>query len=147
MQVSVIVPAWNAQETIADTLRSLVDQAFAGWEAVIVDDGSTDATSGIVEGFVKTDPRFRLLKQQNRGESAARNAGIAQARGEWLLFLDSDDWILPRHLERLLQRVQADGELAAAYCGWAYVTPDGTQLFPSAPRQCKPPPGAGCPST
>src|SRR5215469_1740135 len=75
-QVSVIVPAFNRAETIATTLDSLIAQTFADWEAIVVDDGSTDATAAMVEGYASGDQRFRLLSQANAGVSAARNVGI-----------------------------------------------------------------------
>lgn len=129
MHVSVIIPAHNAADTIADTLRSLLDQTFQQWEAIIVDDGSTDETTAVVTSFVQRDGRFRLLQQKQKGVSAARNHGLARARFDWLLFLDADDWILPRHLEQLTGVLEADPTLDAAYCGWAYVTPDGEHIF------------------
>lgn len=131
MQLSVIVPAFNAEDTIADTLQSLVAQTCPHWEAIVVDDGSTDRTTRIVSTFMERDNRFRLLRQQNLGESGARNSGIRLARFDWLLFLDSDDWILPRHLERLAGVVKNDPALDAAHCGWTYVTPDGQYVFES----------------
>jgi GT2 family glycosyltransferase len=131
MQVSVIVAAHNAEDTIADTLESLVVQTFPHWEAIVVDDGSTDATSRVVSTFVERDNRFRLLRQENLGESGARNSGIKLARFDWLLFLDSDDWILPRHLEQLTGILKNDPGLDVAYCGWTYVTPDGQYVFES----------------
>jgi glycosyltransferase involved in cell wall biosynthesis len=98
MNVTVIVPAHNAADTLADTLESLTAQTFPGWEAIVVNDGSTDATPGIVEGFAAFDPRFRLVHRVNGGLAAARNTGVSHARHDALLFLDADDWILPRHL-------------------------------------------------
>lgn len=135
MSVSVVIPAYNAEETIADTLRSLIDQTYSRWEAIVVDDGSTDATPAIVDAFVNRDARVRLLRQENQGESGARNSGISLARFDWLLFLDSDDWILPEHLERLTQHLESEPALDAAYCGWAYATPDGSRVFGSCPTQ------------
>ncbi len=131
MQVSVIVPAYNAEDTIADALQSLVVQTFPHWEAIIVDDGSRDGTPNIASKFVASDRRFQLLSQKNLGKSGARNSGIKLAKFEWLLFLDSDDWILPRHLERLTGVLESEPYLDAAYCGWTYVTPDGQYVFES----------------
>ncbi|MEM4380228.1 MAG: trifunctional glycosyltransferase/class I SAM-dependent methyltransferase/polysaccharide deacetylase, partial [Thermoplasmatales archaeon] len=102
---------------------------FPHWEAIVVDDGSTDGTAAIVQSFMERDERFHFLKQQQMGVSVARNNGIKLARFDWLVFLDSDDWILPRHLELLTGLVDADPSLDVAYCGWAYVTPDGERVF------------------
>jgi glycosyltransferase involved in cell wall biosynthesis len=126
MKVSVIIPAYNAAETIAETIESLLAQTLLSWEAIVVDDGSTDATGEIVRGFVQRDARFRMIAQSNAGESAARNAGISQARYDWLLFLDADDWISPIHLERMTKELLSDPELDAVHCGYARVASDGT---------------------
>ena len=130
MKVSVIIPAYNAADTIADTLQSLLNQTFPLWEAIIVDDGSTDETSAVVNKFIEKDCRFRIIKQTNQGLSGARNSGIKLARYDWLLFLDADDWIFPQHLNRLTSALKADPSLKVVYCGWTYVTPDGEQVFP-----------------
>jgi hypothetical protein len=135
MQVSVIIPAYNAEDTILDTLQSLVDQTFPHWEAIVIDDGSTDATSTVVSNFIGNERRFRLVRQENKGESEARNSGIKLARFDWLLFLDSDDWILPQHLERLTSILEAKPDLDAAYCGWTYVTPDDQFIFGSPGKE------------
>ena len=129
MKVSVIIPARNAAETISDALSSLLKQTFPHWEAVVVDDGSTDNTAAVVKRFAQQDGRFRLLTQPQTGVSTARNNGIAEACSDWLLFLDADDWIWPTHLERLTDVLEADPHLDAACSGWAYVTPDGEQVF------------------
>ncbi|HWP93191.1 MAG TPA: trifunctional glycosyltransferase/class I SAM-dependent methyltransferase/polysaccharide deacetylase [Thermodesulfobacteriota bacterium] len=129
MNVSVIIAAHNAEDTIAETLQSLLNQSFPHWEAIVVDDGSSDGTENVVKGFVERDARFRLLKQQQMGVSIARNNGIKLARSDWLVFLDSDDWIFPSHLERLTGLIEADPTLDVAYCGWAYFTPDGERVF------------------
>jgi len=129
MNVSVVIAAYNAEATIAETLDSLLDQTFSKWEAIVVDDGSTDRTKNIVEGFVNRDARFRIISQSQRGVSTARNSGIALSRFRWLLFLDADDWIFPQHLERLTDLLRHDDSLDAVYCGWTYVTPDGSHVF------------------
>ena len=129
MHVSVIIPARNAGETLEATLESLRVQTDPDWEAIVIDDGSTDATVAIAERFAERDRRFRVVSQANRGVSAARNTGIGLARYDWLLFLDADDWIVLQHLERMTQVLKADDSLDAIYCGWAYVTPDGHEVF------------------
>lgn len=132
IQVSVIIAAYNAADTITDTLQSLIAQTFIHWEAIVVDDGSNDGTSKVVSDLIKKDNRIRLVKQQNKGESGARNSGIELANFDWMLFLDSDDWILPQHLERLTDLINKQPHLDAVYCGWTYVTPDGKFIFPSS---------------
>ncbi|HEX9877370.1 MAG TPA: glycosyltransferase [Gammaproteobacteria bacterium] len=124
-RVTVIVPAFNAEGTLGATLASVCAQTFSAWEALVVDDGSTDATGQIANAWSDGDPRFRTLRRENGGESAARNTGIAAALGEWLVFLDSDDWIAPEYLERMIEKASADRSLDGVVCGCARVTPAG----------------------
>ena len=77
---SIIVPAFNVQETLAETLRSLLAQTYSGYEIIIVDDGSTDASSRIASEFLH-EPKVRVIRQPNRGLAGARNTGIAAAKG------------------------------------------------------------------
>ena len=92
--VSVIIPAYNREQTIGRAIRSVLNQTFQDFEIIVVDDGSTDGAKAVVDGF--GDPRIRYLHhERNRGAAAARNTGIRAARGEYLAFLDSDDEWLP----------------------------------------------------
>lgn len=125
MNVSVIIAAYNAANTIADTLKSLQTQTFPNWEAIVIDDGSSDATLAVAGRFAHQDRRIRVISQPNSGPSAARNAGIRLARFEWLLFLDADDWIASTHLQRMTEALMADAKLDAVHCGYVYVTPGG----------------------
>jgi peptidoglycan/xylan/chitin deacetylase (PgdA/CDA1 family) len=113
--VSVVVPAHDAEATLAEALDSLLAQTYEEWEAVVVDDGSADATASIAGGYAARDPRFRVISRDRGGASAARNTGIDAAKGEWLLFLDADDWLLPQMLERLVEIVGADTRVDAAF--------------------------------
>ena len=126
MNVSVVIPAYDAADTIADTLESLLAQTHREWEAVVVDDGSRDDTAKVVEGFTRRDARIRMVRQANAGEAGARNTGIAAAQYEWLLFLDADDWIAPAYLERMTGALAADPTLDAVHCGYARVAADGS---------------------
>ncbi|WP_035611435.1 trifunctional glycosyltransferase/class I SAM-dependent methyltransferase/polysaccharide deacetylase [Haloferula sp. BvORR071] len=126
MNVSVVIPAHDAAETLSHTLESLLAQTHPHWEAIVIDDGSRDGTLGIAREFSVRDERIRVISQSCAGVSAARNAGISLAQGEWLLFLDSDDWLSPSHLKRLTGVLAADPGLDAVHCGWNRVLPDGT---------------------
>src|SRR5690349_11807890 len=107
MAVAVIVPARDAAATLDETLASPRAQTLREFEAVIVDDGSRDATPAIAQRCASADPRFRALRLGGLGLRAARNAGIAASRAPWLLFLDADDLIEPDHLQRLLGAARA----------------------------------------
>ena len=123
--VSVIIPAYNAADTIDKTLASLCAQGKVAWEAIVVDDGSTDGTAQAVQRRMRRDRRIRLVRQQNAGVSAARNAGLAVAWGEWLCFLDADDWLAPRAFGRLLALSQADPDAQVLVGAAARVSEDG----------------------
>jgi glycosyltransferase involved in cell wall biosynthesis len=108
--VSVVVPACNSAWSIRRTLNSVAAQTWRDFEAIVVDDGSTDATAEVVAGFAARDRRFRLIRQPNRGASAARNRGLQVAAGEFLAPLDSDDLWSPDFLERTVCALVAAGE-------------------------------------
>lgn len=100
--ISVIVPAFNAALFLPDALNSLLGQTHRDLEVVVVNDGSTDDTAGLLSAWCARDPRVRAVYQQNRGLPAARNAGLSVARGDYIAFLDADDVIHPEKLERQL---------------------------------------------
>jgi len=126
VNVSVVIPAYNAAETLTDTLESLIAQTYPHWEAIVVNDGSSDATGAITRAFVERDARIRMTTQPNGGEGAARNTGIAQTQYDWLLFLDADDWIAPVYLERMTHALITTPEFDAVHCGSTRVALDGT---------------------
>jgi succinoglycan biosynthesis protein ExoO len=101
--VSVIIPAFNVRNCVERAISSALNQTLPPVEVIVVDDGSTDATVNFVAHLAKDEPRIRLLRQsRNMGPSAARNLGIAAARGEWIAMLDADDWYLPGRLSVLV---------------------------------------------
>ncbi|MGO8759492.1 MAG: glycosyltransferase [Terracidiphilus sp.] len=112
--VSILIPAYNAEETILRTLDSAQEQTIRDIEILVIDDGSTDRTADLVRGRVLTDSRIRLhCFSENRGPAAARNAGLAMAKGEWIALLDADDTMSRERLERLLEAPSAQDVLVA----------------------------------
>jgi glycosyltransferase involved in cell wall biosynthesis len=109
--VSVVIPAFNAERTIARTLQSALGQTFSDFEILVVDDGSVDATAHAAASVA--DGRIRLLTQANGGAASARNTGIMAARGDFVAFLDADDLWLPRKLERQVSLLRADPQADA----------------------------------
>ena len=91
-----IIPAFNAEQTLNRALQSLVRQTTPLWNAIVIDDGSTDATGAIAQSWSERDPRVRVLTQRNEGVAAARNAGVAAAADDFLAFLDADDTVSRR---------------------------------------------------
>ena len=96
--ISVIIPAYNAEEFLEQCLDSLTTQSLDDFEVIIIDDGSTDSTAAIANNYEHTDERFRLVRQKNEGVSKARNVGIELAKGRCLTFLDADDALHPNAL-------------------------------------------------
>ena len=107
--VSVIVPVYQAQAHLRLCLDSLLAQTFKDLEILCVDDGSTDQSPGILEEFARQDSRVKVLRQENAGPGAARNAGLEAAAGEYVLFLDADDFFEPALIETLLARARETG--------------------------------------
>ena len=99
--VSVIIPAHNSEDYIAQTLASVLSQSLTDIELIVVDDGSTDQTATIVEKSACHDDRLRLIRQENQYAGVARNKGMETAEGKYLYFLDADDWIEPKALEKM----------------------------------------------
>jgi glycosyltransferase involved in cell wall biosynthesis len=100
--ISVIIPVCNTAPFLSNCLDSVLCQSYDNFELIAVDDGSSDGSGEILEAYAARDPRIRIYKQSNRGAGAARNAGTEASRGDWVCFVDSDDHLSPRYLERLL---------------------------------------------
>lgn len=103
--ISVVIPSFNRREVLARAVRSVMEQTFSEWELIVVDDGSEDESGKVVEET--RDARVKYVYQKHRGVSAARNLGIRLARGEWIAFLDSDDYWQPGKLERQVEALRA----------------------------------------
>ncbi len=106
VKVSVIMPAYNSEVYIRESIDSVLAQSFTDFELIVVDDGSTDTTAAIVESY--TDSRIRLIRQANQGVSVARNTGLDAARGQFITFLDSDDLYYPDFLKTLYRLIQSN---------------------------------------
>ena len=113
--VSVIIPAHNYGHFIAATLDSLAAQTFENWECIVVDDGSTDNTAEVVRAYAAKDARVRYLSQKNSRQAAARNNGVQNSAGKYLQFLDADDLIEPRKLERQVEYLEQHRDVDIVY--------------------------------
>jgi glycosyltransferase involved in cell wall biosynthesis len=124
--VSVIIPAYNAEKFIAETLQSVLLQTYQSFEVIVVDDGSSDRTVEIVRAFAEIDDRIVLLQQKNSGVAAARNWAIREARGELIAPLDADDIWYPRNLEKQVAVMrQSDASVGLVYAWSVYITEQG----------------------
>ena len=114
--VSVMMPCYNAAESLPWALGSMLAQTYTRWELIVVDDGSTDGSAAAIEAL--GDPRIRLIRfPENRGRPHARQAALDAAQGEYLAMLDADDWIYPEKLERQTEVLERCPELAAVGAG------------------------------
>ncbi len=102
MKISIIIPCYNAEKYLPDCLNSVLAQRFGDFEVILIDDGSADRTLSIAQGYAARDGRMRVLSQENAGVAAARNLGLAHARGEWVTFVDGDDLLPADALDTLL---------------------------------------------
>src|SRR5438128_10290292 len=121
--ISIIMPAFNAERHIGDSIQSVLDQTLADWELIVVDDGSTDHTATVVGRF--NDSRVHYVKRENGGQAAARNTGIRNSNGALIAFLDADDLWLPEKLVRqldVLKKTNTD----LVYCDGYVVFDDGS---------------------
>lgn len=125
--ISVVVPVYNVEVFLPECLDSLLHQTYANLEILLVDDGSTDGSGTICQTYADRDPRFRVIRQENGGLSAARNTGIQQARGKYITFIDSDDYIdtdMIRYLYNLLVNQRAD----MSVCQKQLITEEGDPI-------------------
>lgn len=160
MKFSVIIPLYNKAPYIRKALKSVLAQTYTDYELIVVDDGSTDESASIVEtmlcevmrlqGYKATRQEdgkaedalpnrliaqlpYRLLKQKNAGVSAARNNGVAQASGDYIAFLDADDWWEPTYLERMAQLIEDYPEAGLYACNYVYYKPGKTHVALNIP--------------
>ena len=127
MKLSIVVPVYNAQEVLAHTIDSVLSQNWTDIELILVNDGSTDRSGEICRNYAEKEPRIRLVEQENAGVSAARNAGIRAASGDYITFVDADDAVLPEMYTEMLGAMdRADAQLAV--CGVAEQTQSGAPL-------------------
>lgn len=124
--ISVMMPAYNAEQYIGQAIESLLAQNYPDWELIVVNDGSTDRTAEIVTQF--TDLRIKTFHQANAGEAAARNTALEKMQGEFVAFLDADDVYLPRHLEVMVEYLQTHPNYDGVYSDGYYIDQDGTPL-------------------
>ena len=103
MRISVIIPVYNAERYLPTCIESLLVQTMPDFELLLINDGSTDNSKAVCDRYAAQDRRIRVFDSPNRGVSAARNLGLDQARGEFVVFVDSDDWVVPEHLQQFAE--------------------------------------------
>lgn len=123
--ISVVVPLYNKEPIIEKSLHSVLAQDYCDFELVVVNDGSTDRSAEIVKSI--DDSRIRLIEQENGGPSKARNTGVKNAKGEWIVFLDADDELLPGALRKFGSLIQEHPNIGMFGC--SYITNDGENVI------------------
>jgi glycosyltransferase involved in cell wall biosynthesis len=124
--VSVIVPVYNVEQYIAETIRSVLNQTYPHFELLIIDDRSPDASVEICQQF--QDARIRIISQENRGLAGARNTGIRQAQGDYLAFLDGDDLWLPEKLAKHIEHLEASPQVGVSFSRSEFVDSQGQSM-------------------
>lgn len=133
--ISIIIPAYNAEKTVTTAVQSLLAQTFTDFEAIIIEDGSTDQTRAILKELEASEPRIKVVyKDTNEGLSAGRNSGMERARGTYIGFLDADDWMEADLLEQIYQQgIRKDADLIL--CGYSHDTMDPQRTQVKISRQ------------
>lgn len=103
--ISVIVPVYNSEDTLNRCVDSILNQTFHDWELLLIDDGSTDKSGEICDEYIATDSRIKVFHKENGGVSSARNVGLENAKGEWITFCDSDDFVFSCWLENYVNNI------------------------------------------
>lgn len=129
--LSVIVPVYNAEAYLARCLDSILSQTFTDFEAILVDDGSNDGSAALCDDYAKRDNRFSCIHKENGGHTSARQAGLKQASGTYVAFVDSDDWIAPAMYQTMCCAAKDTGADMVC-CNYTAVTPKGDLLCRSS---------------
>lgn len=129
--VSIIIPVYQVEEYIEQCLESIVKQTYRNIEVYLIDDGSPDKCPQICDEWGKIDNRIHVIHQENKGVSVARNRALNQIDGEYIMFVDSDDWINETMVERLINKIRENPEIDAVFCGYTEFDEQGTQMIQS----------------
>ena len=106
--ISIIIPIYNAEDTLNRCICSILNQTFYDWELLLIDDGSTDLSGELCDEYASKDQRIKVFHKKNGGVSSARNVGLDYAKGEWITFCDSDDFVCPNWLKNYTDNI-SDG--------------------------------------
>lgn len=124
-ETTIITPVYNAEKFLTETLESIYEQSYTDWEAILINDNSSDSSLEIAQSFAKRDSRFQVINRNESGGAAkARNEGIRQAKGRYIAFLDSDDVWLPNKLDKQIAYMKTN-DVALSYSSYRFLTEDG----------------------
>lgn len=129
-KISIIVPVYNAESTLHKCVDSILNQSYKDWELLLIDDGSTDASATICDEYAQLDNRIKVFRKQNGGVSSARNIGLDNAKGEWITFVDSDDYAYENWLDNFIFEIDKDKNVDMVMQGFKIDKPlDHKDLF------------------
>ncbi len=129
------MPAYNCDRYLPEAIDSVLQQSYQAFEIIVIDDGSTDNTAAVLQRYQQQDDRIRTIHQPNQGVAIARNRGIELAQGEWIAFLDADDFFLPDKLAAQMAIAAAQPDLGIIHSGWNRVDSQGNHLMAVKPWQ------------
>lgn len=118
--VSIIIPVYNQEKFLIETLNSVVNQTHSNWECVLINDGSTDNSVTLINEYLTQDKRFHFINSENKGVSNARNLALQQVKGEYVLFLDGDDLIHPEKIAQAISNFQKNSDLSIVFTTTSY---------------------------
>ena len=131
-QVSVIMPAYNAEKWIEDAITGVLAQTYQNFELIVIDDGSIDGTKAVCERLIQMDSRIQLFSQENKGPCSARNQGLQLAKGDYFIFIDSDDLLEPTALEKMVNTAEKKNAEIVIFGYWAEVPHTNKKTLRSA---------------
>lgn len=136
-KISVVVPIYNVEKYLKRCIESIIDQSYENIEIILVDDGSPDCCGKMCDSYLSVDSRIKVIHQENRGLSEARNSGIEKASGKYIVFIDSDDYIAENMIEKLYENIiRYDAQISC--CGHCDIYEDsGVVIEPSKPENIK----------
>ena len=142
--ISIIIPVYNTAHYLDLCLESVLEQSYTDWECILVDDGSTDNSGEICDKWGKRDNRFVIIHQKNQGVSSARNHGLEKSKGEFICFIDSDDWVEPMYLSHLYDGMKNNEEVDMVVSGFIsegdkseFIKPQKKQIIKLRPEETK----------
>ena len=135
--ISIIIPVYNVESFLDSCLQSILNQNYYNWECILVDDGSTDKSGDICEKWADHDSRFFAFHQSNKGVSSARNFGLSVGKGDYLTFVDSDDWLGEEYLYSLVSSINSDTEIDLVVTGITHVFDNGLSKVHVPSEKCR----------
>lgn len=129
--ITIIVPVYNAEKTLNRCIESILSQTFLDWELLLIDDGSTDRSGKLCNEYAAKDQRIKVFHKKNGGVSSARNIGLDHAKGEWITFVDADDFVKKPYLIHLLEHSQKHADLVISYAEIHNGNDIKKELYPS----------------